>query len=102
VIVSPYLVHHDPRWYEEPEAFVPERWRDEERARRQRNAYLPFGAGPRMCVGEHFARLEGVLVLATIAQRWRLDLAPGHRVELQPVVTLRPKHGMAMTAERRG
>ncbi|HYU91989.1 MAG TPA: cytochrome P450 [Actinomycetota bacterium] len=102
VIVSPYLVHHDPRWYEDPEAFVPERWRDEERSRRPRNAYLPFGAGPRMCVGEHFARLEGVLVLATIAQRWRLDLVPGHRVELQPVVTLRPKHGMAMTADRRG
>jgi cytochrome P450 len=101
VIVSPYLVHHDPRWYEDPEAFVPERWRDEERARRPRNTYLPFGAGPRMCVGEHFARLEGVLVLATVAQRWRLDLVPGHRVELQPVVTLRPKHGMAMTAERR-
>jgi cytochrome P450 len=102
VIVSPYLVHHDPRWYEDPEAFVPERWRDEERAGRPRNVYLPFGAGPRMCVGEHFARLEGVLVLATIAQRWRLDLVPGHRVELQPAVTLRPKHGMAMTADRRG
>jgi cytochrome P450 len=102
VIVSPYLVHRDPRWYEHPEAFVPERWRDEDRASRPRNAYLPFGAGPRMCVGEHFARLEGVLVLATIAQRWRLDLVPGHRVELQPVVTLRPKHGMAMTTEQRG
>ncbi|HVH52896.1 MAG TPA: cytochrome P450, partial [Actinomycetota bacterium] len=102
VIVSPYLLHHDPRWYEDPEAFVPERWRDEERTRRPRNAYLPFGAGPRMCVGEHFARLEGVLVLATIARQWRLDLVPGHRVELQPAVTLRPRHGMAMTAERRG
>jgi len=102
VIVSPYLVHHDPRWYEDPEAFVPERWRDEERAGRPRNAYLPFGAGPRMCVGEHFARLEGVLVLATIAQRWRLNLVPGHRVELQPAVTLRPKHGMPMTSDRRG
>lgn len=101
VIVSPYLVHHDPRWYEDPEAFVPERWTDEERARRPRYAYLPFGAGPRMCVGEHFARLEAVLILATIAQRSRLRLVPGHPVELQPVVTLRPKHGMAMTAERR-
>jgi cytochrome P450 len=101
VIVSPYLLHHDPRWYEDPEAFVPERWRDEERTRRPRNTYLPFGAGPRMCVGEPFARLEGVLVLATIARRWRLDLVPGHRVELQPAVTLRPRHGMAMTAERR-
>jgi cytochrome P450 len=101
VIVSPYLLHRDPRWYERPEAFIPERWRDEERAGRSRNAYLPFGAGPRMCVGEHFARLESVLVLATIAQRWRLDHVPGHRVELQPVVTLRPKYGMAMTTERR-
>jgi len=102
VIVSPYLVHHDPRWYEDPETFVPERWTDEERARRPRYAYLPFGAGPRMCVGEHFARMEGVLILATMAQRWRLRLVPGHPVELQPVITLRPKHGMAMTAERRG
>jgi cytochrome P450 len=102
VIVSPYLVHHDPRWYEDPETFVPERWTDEERATRSRYAYMPFGAGPRMCVGEPFARLEGVLILATMAQRWRLRLVPGHPVELQPVITLRPKHGMAMTAERRG
>jgi cytochrome P450 len=95
-------VHHDPRWYEDPESFVPERWTDEERATRPRYAYMPFGAGPRMCVGEPFARLEGVLILATMAQRWRLRLVPGHPVELQPVITLRPKHGMAMTAERRG
>jgi cytochrome P450 len=101
VIVSPYLVHRDPRWYEDPEEFVPERWTTEERAKRPRHAYLPFGAGPRMCVGEPFARLEAVLVLATIARRWKLRLVPDHPVELQPVVTLRPKHGMVMTVERR-
>jgi cytochrome P450 len=101
VIVSPYLVHRDPRWYEDPEDFVPERWTDEERAKRPRHAFLPFGAGPRMCVGEPFAWQEAVLVLATMARRWRLRLVPDHPVELQPVVTLRPRHGMAMTVEPR-
>ena len=101
VIVSPYLVHHDPRWFDDPEAFVPERWAEGPRAKPQRHAYFPFGAGSRMCIGEPFARLETILVLAAIAQRWRLRLVPGHPVELQPVITLRPRHGMLMRVERR-
>lgn len=101
VIVSPYLVHHDPRWYEDPEAFVPERWAEGRHAKSPRHAYFPFGAGSRMCIGEPFAWLEAILVLAAIAQRWRLRLVPGHPVEVQPVITLRPRHGMLMRVEHR-
>ena len=62
---------------------------------------MHFGARRRVCVGEHFAWLEGVLVLATLARQWRLRLAPGHPVEMQPLITLRPKYGMKMLLERR-
>jgi cytochrome P450 len=101
-IISQYIVHHDPRWYPDPWRFVPDRWRADAVASRPKNSYFPFGAGPRMCVGEDFAWMEGILVLATIARHWRLRLVPGHRVALQPRITLRPRHGIAMTAERRG
>jgi cytochrome P450 len=101
IVVSPYLVHHDPRWWPEPERFRPERWAEDGHSR-PRLAYFPFGAGPRMCVGEPFAWMEAVLVLATLAARWRLSLVPGQRVEFQPAVTLRPKGGIRMTVRRRG
>jgi cytochrome P450 len=101
VVVSPWLLHHDPRWWPEPGAFRPERWLPGANAERPRFAYVPFGAGPRVCIGEPFARMEGVLLLATIARRWRLRLVPGHPVELQAVVTLRPRHGLAMVPTRR-
>jgi cytochrome P450 len=100
LVVSPWLLHHDPRWWDEPEAFRPERWLGDEGGR-PRHAYLPFGAGPRMCIGEDFARLEALLLLAAIARRWRFVHDPSHRVELQPVITLRPRTGMPMTAHRR-
>ena len=61
--------------------------------------YFPFGAGPRICVGESFAWMEGIMLMATLAQRWRFRLVPGHRVELQPLITLRPRHGMRMILE---
>jgi cytochrome P450 len=102
VVVSPWLLHRDPRWWPEPQAFRPERWTPEARATRPRGAYVPFGGGPRVCVGEPFAWLEGVLVLSTIAQRWRFRLVPGRVVEPRPVVTLRPRDGLPMIAERRG
>jgi cytochrome P450 len=101
VIVSPWLVHHDPRWWAEPTAFRPERWIDGERVPR-RHAFLPFGGGPRMCIGEGFAELEASVLLSTIGRRWRFEHEPAHRVELQPVVTLRPRNGMPMRAYRRG
>ena len=100
VLVSQYVVHRDPRWWPEPERFRPERWA-EDAGDRPRFAYFPFGAGTRVCIGEQFAWMEGVLVLATIAQRWRLRLVPGHPVAPQPIVTLRPRWGMKMVAEPR-
>lgn len=101
VYTSPYLIHHDPRWYPDPERFDPERWLPEVVAERPKFAYVPFGAGSRMCIGEQFAWMEGVLMLATIAQRWRLRHDPTHVVEVEPLVTLRPKYGMRMRLEAR-
>lgn len=101
VVVSPWLLHRDPRWWPEPDSFRPERWLPGATAERPRFAYVPFGAGPRVCIGEPFARMEGVLLLATIAQRWRLRLVPDHPVELQAMLTLRPRHGLAMVPMRR-
>ncbi|MGZ4147458.1 MAG: cytochrome P450 [Actinomycetota bacterium] len=101
-IVSPWLLHHDPRWWKEPDAFAPERWLEPD-PDRPRAAFLPFGAGPRMCVGEPFARLEAVLLLARIARRWRFAADPSAEVGLQPAITLRPRGGMRMRAlERTG
>ena len=100
VLVSPWVLHRDPRWWPEPEAFRPERWADDA-AERPRLAYLPFGAGTRVCIGEQFAWMEGVLLLATIAQRWRLRLVAGHPVVPQAIITLRPRHGLRMVVEAR-
>jgi cytochrome P450 len=102
VLVSPFLVQRDPRFYPDPERFDPERWTDGARVGRPRFAYFPFGGGPRVCIGEQFAWTEGVIALTTLARRWRLRLAhSGRPVVLQPSITLRPKFGMPMVAERR-
>jgi cytochrome P450 len=101
VLMSPWAVHRDPRWFPEPEKFDPERWRPEIAERRPKFSYFPFGGGARVCIGERFAWMEGVLVLAAIGQRWCMRLEPGHRVETRAVITLRPKFGMRMTAEVR-
>jgi len=101
VVASPWLLHHDPRWWPEPSDFRLDRFTEEAVAARPRHAYLPFGGGPRMCIGEGFALLEATLLLATIARRWRFELDPTQQVALQPVVTLRPRFGMRMRAIRR-
>jgi cytochrome P450 len=101
VVFSPYVMHRDPRFYQEPERFDPGRWTKEFRASLPPFAYFPFGGGSRRCIGESFAWMELVLVASTIAQRWRFRLVPGHPVVPQPVVTLRVKHGLRMTAHRR-
>jgi cytochrome P450 len=101
VVVSPFITQRDARFFPEPECFRPERWLDEPAAERPRFSYFPFGGGARQCIGEQFAWMEGVLLLATLGQRWRLRLVPGHRVELNPLITLRPKHGMRMTLHSR-
>lgn len=101
VFISAYLLHHDARYFQNPSTFEPERWAPGTEASRAPFTYLPFGAGPRTCIGESFAWMEGILVIATLAQRWRLRLVPGHPVEPHPVVTLRPKHGVWMKLEPR-
>ena len=101
LLMSQYVTHHDARFFPDPFRFDPERWTPEARESRQKFSYFPFGGGPRVCIGESFAWMEGALVLATIAQRFRMRLAPGHPVEMQPLVTLRPKHGMRMILESR-
>jgi cytochrome P450 len=104
VLMSQWIVHRDPRWWPDAESFQPERWLPGGSASdpaRPKFAYFPFGAGTRVCIGEQFAWMEGVLALATFAQRWQLRLAAGHRVVPQPIVTLRAKHGMRMIPERR-
>ena len=99
--MSPYVLQRDARYFPDPERFDPDRWTLEFRAALPPFAYFPFGGGPRRCIGDAFAWMELVLVVATLAQGWRFDLVPGHPVETQPVVTLRTKHGMKMIANRR-
>jgi cytochrome P450 len=101
LLMSQYLTHHDERFFPDPFRFDPERWTTEARESRPKFSYFPFGGGPRLCIGESFAWMEGALVLATIGRRFRMRLAPGHPVELQPLVTLRPKHGMRMILDAR-
>jgi cytochrome P450 len=101
VFMSQYIMHRDRRYFPDPERFDPERWRPEAKAERPRYSYFPFGGGARQCIGESFAWIEGILILATLAQRWRPRLVPGHRVEPQPLITLRPKYGMKMILEER-
>lgn len=100
VLMCQYVVHRDARWFPEPERFVPERWDAALEAKRPRFAYFPFGAGPRRCIGEHYAMMEGMLVLATLAQRWRLRLA-APRPEIYATLTLRPRTPMLMRLEER-
>lgn len=96
-----WVVQRDARWYDEPEAFRPERWGEDAASRLPKYAYFPFGGGPRQCIGNAFAMMETVLVLATIAQRFRLRHAPGHTVELLPAMSLRPKDGVLVKLESR-
>jgi cytochrome P450 len=101
IVVSPYLIHRDARYYPEPDRFIPERWTPEFKAALQPFAYFPFGGGARRCIGESFAWMELVLVASTIAQRWRLRLVPNHPVLPQAVVTMRMKHGLRATVHER-
>jgi cytochrome P450 len=104
VLMSQWIVHRDPRWWPDAESFQPERWLTSGSAldpSRPKFSYFPFGAGTRVCIGEQFAWLEGILALATIARRWTLRLSPGAKVVPQPIVTLRVRGGLSMTAHAR-
>jgi len=102
LFLSPqYIVHRDPRWWPDPERFLPERWLDAAAtAARPKMAYFPFGAGTRICVGEQFAWMEAMIVLATLARRWRVRV-DGPDPALEPIITLRPKGGLPARLEQR-
>ncbi|MGC1597232.1 MAG: cytochrome P450, partial [Candidatus Acidiferrales bacterium] len=101
MIMAQWVMHRDPRYFDDPEAFRPERWLDGLENRLPAGAYFPFGDGPRRCIGQGFALLESALVLATIAQKYSFKLVPGHPVIPEPLVTLRAKHGIRMTFRAR-
>lgn len=101
ITIMPWVIHRHRALWDEPERFDPERFSPARNAGRHRFAYIPFGAGPRICVGAALAVTETMLILATMAQRYRLHLVPGHPVEPQAIVTLRARRGMKMVLERR-
>ncbi len=101
VFVSPFVTQRDPRWWPDPDRFDPGRWTDEATSRRPRYAAFPFGAGPRSCIGGHMARMIGILVIATIARRWRMVSLPGPPAKIRSILTLKPKHPLHVLLERR-
>lgn len=101
IYMSQFVMHRDSRFFSDPLEFRPERWDAGEDEALPKFAYFPFGGGPRRCIGEPFAWMEGVLLLASIASRWKMRLAPGHRVVPDPLITIRPKYGMKMIVEKR-
>ena len=96
VLVSQYLMHHDRRYFEEPLSFVPERWLGDRQETRPKMAYFPFGGGTRSCIGEAFGWMEGVLILVTILQRWRLRPIDTAHPGIDPRITLRPRGEVLM------
>lgn len=102
VLAAPQIImHRDPRWFEEPEAFRPDRWTPDFRKALPPYAYYPFGGGPRRCIGDSFAWMEAQIVLATLGQSWELQHVPRYPVELEPLVSLRPKRGMPIALKHR-
>lgn len=114
VVMSPWVVHRDPRWWPAPERFAPQRWVDRFpdgstdnltgtalSPDRPRFSYFPFGGGPRQCIGNEFAQLEGAIVLATIARKWRVEPIPGHPTEPQAKIIVRPRGGLPMRVSAR-
>src|SRR6185436_19640778 len=101
VFMSPWVSHRDPRWFDDPLAFRPDRWHNDLAKRLPRFAYFPFGGGPRVCIGNSFALMEAALVVATVLRRYRLSQRPGSTPGILPSITLRPLDGMWMRVERR-
>ncbi len=101
IVLSPYMTHRHPAFWENPDVFDPERFTPERSAGRPHYAYFPFGGGPRICIGINFALMEMQLILATVAQRYTLRLVPGHLVEPEALLSLRPRFGLPVTLQRR-
>ena len=100
-MIATYATHHHPDFWEDAEVFDPERFTPDRVERRPRFAYYPFSGGPRVCIGKNFALMEMPLILGTLVQRYRLMHVPGHSVEIEPLVSLRPRHRMRMTLHER-
>ena len=101
VFISQYLMHRDPRFFTDPDRFDPDRWTPQAMAQRPKYSYFPFGGGPRQCIGEGLAWVIGLLVLATIGRRRQFALGSRQKIDLEPLITLRPKYGMRMLTQRR-
>jgi cytochrome P450 len=101
VLISQFITHRDARYFPDAPNFDPERFLAKGKATFPKSIYFPFGAGARQCVGESFAWTESALVLTTLAQQWQLRMDPTQRIDVQPLITLRSKHGMMMRAEPR-
>jgi cytochrome P450 len=101
IIMPTWVVHRDVRWFDKPEEFRPERWDGDGARRLPRFAYFPFGGGPRQCIGNTFAMMEAILILAAIAGRFRVALVPGQTVIPAPYITLRPEPGIRVRVESR-
>jgi cytochrome P450 len=102
VAVAPFVLHRSPLIWENPEGFDPTRWEPAKKEARHKYAYVPFGGGPRTCIGNVFAMTEASLVLAMIVQQFRLEALPSRPLELDPLVTLRPKNGLPMRIRAQG
>jgi cytochrome P450 len=101
ILMSPYLIHHDSRFHPEPEKFNPHAWDNRTQGQHSKYEFFPFGGGPRACIGEPFAWMQAVIVLATIAQSWQIKMVPDHPIELQQLINLRPRNGLKMTVHQR-
>jgi cytochrome P450 len=101
IFMSQYVVHRDPRFYKEPLRFDPDRWTSEFESRLPKFAYFPFGGGPRRCIGEPFAWMEGVIIIAAIISDWKMRLVPNQKIVPDALITIRPKNGMKMILEKR-
>lgn len=101
IFMSQWVMHRDARYYERPDEFDPDRWLPEHSAGRPKMAYFPFGGGPRVCIGNTFAMLESMLVLATVASQWSMRLVPNQEIRLSPVLTLRPRNGIRVVLSKR-
>jgi cytochrome P450 len=101
IMIIPYVTHRNPEYFPDPERFEPERFTPQREAHIPRYAYLPFGSGPRICIGNSFAMMEARLILATIAQQYRLQVVPGQQIVPEPEITLRSRYGLKVKLLKR-
>ena len=101
ILMSQYVMHRDKRYFYDSENFHPERWTDDFKKRLPKFSYFPFGGGIRGCIGEPFALMEAIIIIATIWRKWDMQLVPSQKIALKPLITLRPKYGMRMRISRR-